>query len=376
MFSQVLVCGCQLRSRLNDLGIASTVSRIALLILLGISLNCKTPIPPDDLKTVDSTSHRVVWKIDTLGAESSSLNDIFVINDTLAYAVGELYPRDSAGHPILTDIHNAAIWNGKIWRMIKVPYIYQGTPFYNPIITVFGFGPNDVWFAGNGLVHWNGAQYTNVDAVNTYWVGHLMRRIWGSSGRDLYIVGDGGIAVHFDGTWHAISTGTTLPFQDIWGSNLSNNEVLAVASDKFGAGGLYVAQFNSNSPSRALDTVPTAVSLSGIWFVQNDKYLLVGDGIFEKHLLSDPAWLLDPFVHDINQYPFAVRGNAANDVFIACNNGIVAHFNGVNWRRYDEVQNINDRLLSISVKGNIVIAVGLRYYDGFRNYGVIYNGSR
>ncbi|MDL1891482.1 hypothetical protein FBQ87_01125, partial [Sphingobacteriales bacterium CHB3] len=40
--------------------------------------------------TLDTTSHNFTWQIDTLGdGNASTLNDIAIINDTLAYAVGE-----------------------------------------------------------------------------------------------------------------------------------------------------------------------------------------------------------------------------------------------------------------------------------------------
>jgi hypothetical protein len=41
----------------------------------------------------DTTSHNFTWHIDTLGnfGSSSSFNDVAIINDSLAYAVGEIF---------------------------------------------------------------------------------------------------------------------------------------------------------------------------------------------------------------------------------------------------------------------------------------------
>jgi hypothetical protein len=334
---------------------------------------CKSPTAPKDNNPQDTTSNNFVWQVDTIGAEGSVLYDVTIINDTLAYAVGELFPRDSNGQSNQTDLHNAAVWNGKTWTMIKVPYNYMGTSVYNPIHTVFAVSSSDIYFGGNGLEHWDGHQFSNVEAVNPYWQGHLMQKIWANSDNNIYIVGDGGTCVHYDGSWHSIQTGTTLPFQDIWGDG---GQVLATASDKFGLGGKYLISLNGNMATILNDSIPTAVSLSGIWFKANQKYFLVGDGIFEDQSLVQRNWQFDTFSWQLKYYTFAVRGNSVNDVFTSGDAGTLAHWNGKVWTAYLAIQNTTDGLRSISMKGNTVIAVGERYIDGIHYYGVIYAGRR
>ena len=205
--------------------------------------------------TLDTTSGNFTWQVDTIGAEGSVLYDVTVINDTLAYAVGQLFPRDSTGKSNQGDLHNAARWNGKTWTLIKVPYNYQGTLVYNTIHTVFALGASDIYFGGNGLEYWDGKQFSNVEAVNSFWSGHLMQKIWASSDNNIYIVGDGGIVVHYNGSWQQVQTGTTLPFQDIWGDG---GQVLAIASDHSdGERQLYSLQGNT----------ATAISNNGLYYV-------------------------------------------------------------------------------------------------------------
>ena len=44
------------------------------------------------LTTLDTTSHDFSWKTFTFGGGGGSvLNDVAIVNDTLAYAVGEIY---------------------------------------------------------------------------------------------------------------------------------------------------------------------------------------------------------------------------------------------------------------------------------------------
>ena len=51
------------------------------------------------------------------------------------------------------------------------------------------------------------------------------------------------------------------------------------------------------------------------------------------------------------------------------------HYNGSNWKRYEELLNINDRLRSMIMKGDIIVAVGRRY-NGILSGGLIIKGRR
>ncbi len=355
-----------------------TVLRFLSLVLVSTVLitggfNCNLLTGPHRSSSTDTTSSNFTWTVDTIGASGSYLYDCCIVNDTLAYAVGEMFPRDSAGGSNQSDLYNAAVWNGTTWRMIKVPYNYQGQPIYNPIHAVFALGPNDIWFGGNGLEHWDGHQYSNVDEVNPFWSGHLMQKIWASSDNNIYIVGDGGIAVHYDGTWHGIQTGTTLPFQDIWGDG---GQVLAVASNKFGSGGQYIVQLNGNVSTHIEDTVHASVGLSGIWLLSNQKYFIVGNGIYEADSLHNGGSWDGPFV-PLNWFSFAVRGQAANDVIVAGESASISHFNGARWTGFNNLVDPSVRLQSVAIKGNLVIAAGFIHDDAQRlYYGVAYVGRR
>jgi hypothetical protein len=51
--------------------------------------------------------------------------------------------------------------------------------------------------------------------------------VWGSSGGDIFAVGDYGTIVHYDGTdWSPMSSGTTAWLSGVWGS--SGGDVFAV----------------------------------------------------------------------------------------------------------------------------------------------------
>ena len=194
----------------------------------------------------------------------------------------------------------------------------------------------------------------------------------------LYVVGNNGSIAHYqNGVWSKIESGTNLPFQDIWGAQTEAGEeqILAVASDKFGTGGKYLVKIYGNTATHLNDIITVGVSLSGIWFIPEKKYYLVGDGIYYKHSSSEKYWKLDSIIYKIQYYPYGVRGEGINDVVVCGDAGNIAHYNGVGWRIYYG-ETIYDRLLSVSIKNNIVIAVGSRYNNGINNNAIIYFGRR
>lgn len=351
--------------------------RFVLPILLSAVLatggfSCNLLTGPHNSTGPDTTSSNFTWTVDTIGGPGSILYDCSVVNDTLAYAVGLIMPSDSVGRNNTIYWDNAVVWNGVKWKPFQVPYYYNGQKTFTTITFMFARNPDDIWY---GFAHWDGKQYS--EHLPGAWFNSQANKMWESAnGNQIYIIGNNGlIAYSSDGgnTWQQVETGTTLPFQDIWGDG---GQVLAVASDKFGLGGKYLVELNGNTAVHLDDSIPTAVSLSGVWFKANQKYFLVGDGIYESLGIGQKVWHYDTVSARLKYYTFAVRGNSINDVFTCGDAGTLAHWNGDDWTAYPGIQNTADGLRSVSFKRNAVVAVGERYLSGVQYYGVVYTGRR
>jgi hypothetical protein len=74
---------------------------------------------PVSATTLDTTSHNFVWRVDIIGMSSSLLRDVAILASTTAWAVGELFLRDSTGNrdPIP---YNLARWDGSTWTADRV----------------------------------------------------------------------------------------------------------------------------------------------------------------------------------------------------------------------------------------------------------------
>lgn len=343
----------------------------SILGILTLSFSCNLLTGPRRGSGADTTSSNFTWSIDTIGASGSYLYDVDIIDDTLAYAVGLIMPSDSIGRSNTIYWDNAALWDGTKWTPIQIPQYYNGNKLFGTAYAVYARNEDDIWFGVGYLVHWNGHQYSQVDP------GLRANRIWESpDGKQVYVVGDNGriaYSTDYGNTWQQVQTGTTLPFQDIWGDG---GQVLAVASDKFGLGGKYLVQLNGSTAVHLNDSIPTAVSLSGIWFAANQKYFLVGDGVLTKEFLSNKLWQYDLNRTAANYYSFAVRGIGVNNIAIAGGYGDMSFYNGARWTEYNELYNPIDQLRSVSINGNRIVAAGIRTYSGIQYYGVVYVGGR
>ncbi len=327
-----------------------------------LNLKCKNePTQPKD-KTPDTTSHNFSWTQTPLGdgSGSSTLYDIAIINDSLAYACGAIYYNGS--------IYNMARWDGHRWDTmhVSVTLTYTSSQIVtdqDPLKTIYAFNENDIWIVSQagGVSHWNGTQWVMLSIPFNQGPG-ACNKICGTSSSDLYFVGNNGRIIHYNGSsWTKIESGTSLDIQDIYGaynSVTSQWEILAVAGNAGSSYDRKILQIKGTSASTLSDN-PISLSLSGVWFVPNQRYYVVGDGIYEKNNLSDAGWIVHQL--DLTQYyTTKVRGNSINDVFIVGAGGEVMHYNGKSWLSYQSITGLsNGAYGSVALKNNLVIAVGM-----------------
>jgi hypothetical protein len=337
-------------------------------ILLGLCCK-KTPCPTCPT-TTDTTLHDWVFDPPVLFGESgsSTLYDVAIINDTLAYAVGAVYMRDSSGK---TDPlpYNLAKWDGHAWQLLRIQFYTicgQSTTGSYPAKAIIAFSLTEIFISdGAQFTSWDGNQQGQITCLPV-----SVNRMWGRDKHCIYTVGNGGNIGFFDGsTWTKIESGTTLDIYDIYGAynpySLLKWEILAVAS--------------SYTPSRQerkllqiypltngvsqLDTSGLAIDLESVWFIPNQHYYVVGDGIYEKDLLTNSGWTVH--LLDITQYfTTRVRGNAGNDVFIVGAFGECLHWNGSTWKSFRSEAGLSSGAYgAVAIKNNLMIAVG---YDSPR----------
>src|SRR4030042_2431074 len=172
--------------------------------------------PEVTITTMDTTNHDFQWEVYTIESPYGSgvLYDVAIIDEYNIWAVGEIYADSSQP----SERYNAVYWNGQQWELKRIPYVYDGQSFYHPMNFAFSFENGEVWFGGNGIVKWNGQQYSNVEVPLSAWGYVAINKGWGSSNLDVYIVGNEGHIAHYNGSsWQKRDSGTDLPIQVSWG---------------------------------------------------------------------------------------------------------------------------------------------------------------
>jgi len=132
------------------------------------------PVVPD---VQDTTSHSATWQSTYVGdGYNSILSDVVIIHDSLAYAIGEFYLKDSSGQIDYIHGYNLAVWNGHQWTPKRISY--RGMPYAQQLCAICALDEHNVWLAGNGLFHWDGTASYDIPEVQAVWGPVLSYALW------------------------------------------------------------------------------------------------------------------------------------------------------------------------------------------------------
>jgi hypothetical protein len=122
-------------------------------------------------------------------------------------------------------------------------------PTGDPLYGVWGSSGSDVFAVGElgTILHYDGTAWSTMSSGTT----EQLYGVWGSSGSDVFAVGLHGSILHYDGTgWSAMSSGTGEHLSRVWGS--SGSDVFAVGVGII----LHGAAWSAMSSSMADDLPP------------------------------------------------------------------------------------------------------------------------
>jgi len=294
------------------------------------------------ISTLDTTSHNYIFSFDTLGDGASCyLNDVAVINDTLAFAVGVIFLKDSTGN-LDSRKYNTAIWNGKTWKILKL--FHTGSP--PEIRTICAINETDVWL--DPWFHWNGVSFQAIP-VDPIFIGVGINKMW-SNGDVMYAVGNGGfIARKTSSGWKKIESGTTANINDVWGDRTGTN-VIAAATNIFETGERKLLRING-AVTEQINWTPQQ-RLHSIWFTTMKRLFTSGGGVY---MFNKGAWNNIPLP---SIYTKRIRGTHENNIWTVGDFGIGAHFNGASWKVFSEMALPDGLYAGLSVTPNMIMAVG------------------
>ncbi len=316
------------------------------------------------LTTMDTTSHDFQWEIFEFGGVrgSSVLYDVAIVNENDIWAVGEIHTAetdtfDSLGNWVPP--YSAVHWNGQEWELKH--FFYQnnsgGQSIIIPVRGIWVFAPGDIWLAAGSIFHWTG-NLAELSYSRNIGTSETVEKLWANSPDDIYGVGNVGLIVHYTGQgWQQIYTGLNLPVQDIWGAidpKTGEMDILAPASEKYYSNEKKLLKIDSKTKRISLIDWPYPNRrIHSVWFKNFSSFWICGAGVFVNRYNNWKEFTVLPLI-----FTNRIRGRDSNDIFVAGDFGMVAHYNGLSWKIYLEV---NLPLYeSLDYSEHLMVAVGHR----------------
>lgn len=336
---------------------------------------CNPTEPPDDnnVNGQDTTSHLINWFVDEIGEYGSYLMDVAIINDTLVYAVGEIYRNDT--------LYNATKWDGQKWQFLQIPFVGScSAVLYPPLKAIWSLSPTDILVTNGGsIVKYDGI-YAAMDCRMNTLLDGAINKIWSFSSNDIYAIGNNGAIVFYhDNNWQKLESNTNISLRDIWGSPDGSIVWVAGFDDSYGTvflrntGTGFEKVLEITDPNMPHPPDKITHVFKSLWTDKTDTVYLGAIGRLyaaPKHTSGSFAPAKENIWWDYqNQTELppetnVIRGTSGNDIFVGGYLQFVRHWNGASWKRYEEIEG-DGTWRGMAVNKNFIFVVG----ENFANQG-------
>ncbi len=215
------------------------------------------------------------------------------------------------------------------WQTVDLP-VAAGTH----LAAIWGSGPANIFVVGDHgtIVHFDGVTWTKMTSGTT----QMLYAVWGAAANDVFVVGDAGTIRHYDGAhWSPMANDVLEPFYGVWGSGPA--DVYAVGSTGT------VAHYDGTSwSSRVYRINNSTPALSAIWGTAANNIYVVGSvlvmGAGEAPRVTilhydGAAWYT--MATTTAEPLLAVWGSGSNNIVAAGNRGVIVRFDGADWAAED-----------------------------------------
>jgi photosystem II stability/assembly factor-like uncharacterized protein len=193
----------------------------------------------------------------------------------------------------------------------------QETPVDQPVWGIWAVAPDDVWAVGGDgvfgfepfVLRYDGESWSRATLPTIVRPGvSAFFKVWGASADDVYMVGQNGIIMHWNGAeFTEMGVGISQDLIGIWGTGPDDITVVG------GRGTAAYAHFDGETWTRAPAT--SLVGLNGVWTRRSDVAHVVG--VLGTVLRIDPRTLevlaQDPVPTVLEMH--AVFGDASGQLF-------------------------------------------------------------
>ena len=339
------------------------------LVLLFYCAKNKAPLEPISKYY---TSHNYEWTVDTLYAPSAlqvMMSGIWGTDENNIWVVGH---SDETKYQVWH-------WDGENWENRYL--LFPGHPY--SLNAIYGFSESDIWAVGTDIqnypdirhrdfiIHYDGLSWSFVEGIDA----PMTISLWGTNSTNLFVGCDSGLILHFNGSeCKEQKTGTISRIYSIQG--FSPDQVFASGyhldyKSPIDTLFYYFFEFNG-SKWRVVDSfidypfAPPQRFGYILWASPEGNLYSVGeDGLY---LWNQNSWSR---IRDENL--FSINGTGWNNIFTAGWGNVLYHFNGENWKLYEEFLDNSKGFSDIWCNEKNVFIIGRAYYKSFIYRGKINN---
>jgi hypothetical protein len=329
--------------------------------------------------TLDTTSHNYVWQVFEFGNIGNSiLFDVAIVGSEI-WTVGEINIADTS--EIGYTRYNAVHWDGNEWNLQRIMFYticrQQSSQNAYPASSIIAFSEDEIWVAQRGdqiAKLENGIQTQTICMPWTFQIN----KIWGTSSNDLYVVGNNGNIAHYNGSqWRRIESGTDVDLKDVWGTpdgklvwvsgkvDLSKSVLIKIE------GGQANIVFEDHYPWQ-IQEERISGGISSIW-THSKNFIYATTPLTVYRCLSNTSGEgkeIYPYDDYLNGGTVRIRGTAINNIITSGSNSSILHFNGVSWKRFEELTDEAIYLWSSDIKNGTIVSVGDKF-EGIFDYKAI-----
>jgi hypothetical protein len=298
--------------------------------------------------TLNATSHEYTWEEFIIGEFQSSLYDVWGTDENNVWAVGTCILNDTA--------YGVLRWDGTSWKPEKK---------IGGLQVIYGFSEYDIWAVGGGVWYYNGV-WEKVDAksVNNQlfpldsvlFHNTPYTAMWGTSSSNMYFGNNKGKIIHWDGKKAKVLYDFGIYITDINGTSEDNIWITG------GGANIFIAKYDGSIFEILSYPPPIIYSLYTVFPLNRKEVYVGGDGIYRK---KEDAWLLEDADKNLGVI-HKIRGTASNNIFAVGAFCTVYHFNGVDWKYYNEIRKPEGGIqYGVFVTENKVFIVGINH-DHYR----------
>ncbi len=301
-----------------------------------------------NVRTLDTSSDQIAWTLTRICKASSTIRGIATTAPGDFWMSGWM-PNDSGIYQLLH------IKGGEL--------TFIDLNADADVAGCFARSDTDVWVCGHAtLYHYKGdttIQYSTGNDSLPLTAMQYFASVWQSpDGQDLFVVGGKGLILHRHGfgAWEVQESGVQVDLYSIMA--FSTTDIWVGGGNGYEGDLLHYdgTQWSLILRSVPPDSVVNVSRITGVWGETTDSIWIIGNGIYHRSL---GGWQDRTPASDVT-YLHGIYSKSWNNI-VACGAfGLVLHFDGEHWTRYDQFLDMSSDLVlnGVVISGNEVYVVG------------------